>query len=123
MTPMGNRIFVEPILQVLGSGLILPEDYAQHSRVGIVRAVGNGRRSRETGKRVPITSVKIDDRVLLPYNLGPGSRPIMLDGRECFSIILEELLGVLTDGSTEGEQNSGEQIQGRGGNEAKHGGA
>ena len=93
--PLGNRIFVEQLEEVeLSSGIVLPETYNRDSRIGIVRAVGNGRRNK-SGQRVPITTVKIGDKVLLPHALGPGSRPILIDGRQCFSIILEELLGVM----------------------------
>src|SRR6266699_2658488 len=94
--PLGNRIFVKQLEEVeLSSGIVLPETYNRDSRIGIVLAVGNGRRNKKTGQRVPITTVKVGDKVLLPHALGPGSRPILIDGKKCFSIILEELLGVM----------------------------
>ena len=92
--PLGNRIFVETVEEVMSSGIAIPETYQRESRIGIVKAVGNGRRNKK-GERIPITTVKVGDKVLLPYALGPGSRGILIDGKRCYSIILEELLGVM----------------------------
>ena len=93
--PLGNRIFVKTVEEVMSSGITIPETYQRESRIGIVKAVGNGRRHPKTGERIPITSVKVGDKVLLPQALGPGSRDILIDGKRCYSIILEELLGVM----------------------------
>jgi len=95
ITMMGNRVLVETVEEVMSSGIAIPETYQRDSRIGRVLAVGNGRRDKKTGKRIPIMTVKVGDKVLLPYALGPGSRPILIDGKQCYSIILEELLAVM----------------------------
>ena len=93
--PLGNRVLVETVEEVMTTGIVIPETYQRESRIGIVKAVGNGRRHKKTGERIPITTVKVGDKVLLPQALGPGSRAVLIDGKQCYSIILEELLGVM----------------------------
>ena len=94
---MGNRVLVELEEQKIQLGLHLPEGYSDE-RKGTVIAIGNGRRIKKgprKGERLPIECVKVGDTVLLPLGLGPGSRPIDLDGKKYFSVIVEDLLGIL----------------------------
>jgi chaperonin GroES len=91
---MGNRVLVEVLEEEKLCGIQLPEAYASDQRKGVVVAVGNGRKL-QNGRRIPIEGINVGDIVLLPLGMGPGSRTIDLDGRKYFSVIVEDLLGVL----------------------------
>ena len=92
---MGNRVLVELLTEDKLLGIHLPEQYSSDERKGTVVALGNGRKLRN-GKRVPIEGINVGDTVLLPLGLGPGSRGLEIEGREYFSVLADELLGVLT---------------------------
>ena len=94
---MGNRVLVQMIRDTTQLGIALPDNYMDE-RKGVVVAVGNGRRIKKgpnKWQRIPIESVKVGDIVLLPMGLGPGSRVIDVDDKKYFSVILDDLLGIL----------------------------
>jgi co-chaperonin GroES (HSP10) len=90
---MGNRVLVELVEEKMQLGMHLPDGYSDE-RKGKVVALGNGRKLKN-GRRVPIEGINIGDVVLLPNGLGPGARAIDMDGKTYWSIVSDELLGVL----------------------------
>src|SRR5262245_34269347 len=91
---LGNRVLVEFLTEATQLGIQLQEGYSDE-RKGKVIAVGNGRRAKKTGSRYPIEGINVGDVVLLPNGLGPGARAIEMDGKTYWSILSDELLGVL----------------------------
>jgi co-chaperonin GroES (HSP10) len=90
---LGNRVLVEFLEEEKQLGIALPDGYSDE-RKGRVVSVGNGRRDKK-GKRHPIEGINVGDVVLLPNGLGPGARQIDHEGKMYWSIISDELLGVL----------------------------
>jgi chaperonin GroES len=64
LTPLGDRVIVEPLEseEVTPGGIILPETAKERPQKGKVLAVGPGARD-DQGKRIPI-EVKVGDTVL-----------------------------------------------------------
>ena len=91
---MGNRVLIELLQEEKLCGIRLPEQYASDERKGTVVSLGNGRRDKK-GVRHPIEGISIGDTVLLPMGLGSGARAIEMDGKTYWSILSDELLGVL----------------------------
>ena len=90
---LGNRVLVEFLTESSQLGIQLPDGYSDE-RKGRVVAVGNGRRDKN-GVRHPIEGINVGDIVLLPNGLGAGARPIEMEGKKYWSILSDELLGVL----------------------------
>jgi chaperonin GroES len=68
MKPLYDRIIVEKDIEYRGEqlssgGIILPEDQAQKTMSGTVKAVGNGLLNKSNGALIPLM-VKIGDRVV-----------------------------------------------------------
>lgn len=98
--PLGARVLIELEEEKMITGIHLPDGYSQQ-RIGKVLAVGNGRMNKKTGKRTPIAEIKVGDRVLLPHGLGPGSRLVDYESKKVWSMIADEILGVLENEPTD----------------------
>ena len=93
ITMMGARVLIEFVTESSQLGIQLPEGYSDE-RKGRVVSVGNGRRDKH-GIRHPIEGIKVGDVVLLPNGLGAGARQVEHEGKTYWSILSDELLGVL----------------------------
>lgn len=59
---MGDRCLIEIVPETTRQGLIVHRDNTD-PRIGIVRAIGNGRRAKKSKQRIPIEGLEIGDRV------------------------------------------------------------
>ena len=93
MKPMMDRVLVQRDTkeQTTSSGLILPTESVEAPNSGIVVAVGEGRRSAETGVLMPMT-VEEGDRVL--FSRFGGQEVTVKD--ETYLVLREdEIFGIL----------------------------
>jgi chaperonin GroES len=84
---------VEPVeeKEVKKGGIIIPDSAKEKPTEGLVRAVGSGK-SDENGKKVPITDVKVGDRVLISKY---GGTEIKIDGKEYKILNVDDILAIL----------------------------
>lgn len=74
LTPLHDQILVERCVEETRYGLIVIPDAAKEKpQEGIVRAVGEGRISKKTGKRLAM-DVKVGDRVLFAKYAGTANK-------------------------------------------------
>lgn len=95
--PIGDRVLIRPLSQdekegKTASGIVIP-DTAEKERPeeGMVIAIGSGKMSDE-GKLIPITNVKVGDRVLFS-KYGPSE--IKVDSKEYLIAREEDILAVV----------------------------
>jgi chaperonin GroES len=86
---MGNRVLIEPIMEETAQGFIIPEEYRTF-RIGIVVAVGNGRRLKN-GQRERIEIV-VGDKVALSTDY---RMPIEIDNKQYFLVSPEKVMAVI----------------------------
>src|SRR5438309_3599718 len=98
--PLYDRIVVKRIeeQETVRGGIIIPDSAKEKPQEGEVVAVGQGKRL-EDGKLVPL-DVKVGDRILFGKYSGSD---IKLDGDEYMIMREDEILGVLTNGSSNGK--------------------
>ncbi len=95
--PLHDRVVVKRIeeSETMQGGLYIPDSAKEKPQQGEVVAVGNGKRTDE-GKALPM-DVKVGDRILFGKYSGSD---IKLDGNEYLIMREEEILGVLSNGSS-----------------------
>ncbi len=98
--PLHDRVVVKRIEEnetTTAGGLYIPDSAKEKPQQGEVVAVGNGKRD-ESGK-VNALDVQVGDRILFGKYSGSD---IKLDGNEYLIMREDEILGVLTNGSSNG---------------------
>jgi chaperonin GroES len=98
--PLHDRVVVKRIEEnetTTAGGLYIPDSAKEKPQQGEVVAVGNGKRD-ESGKVNPL-DVQVGDRILFGKYSGSD---IKLDGNEYLIMREDEILGVLTNGSSNG---------------------
>ena len=80
MRPLDDRVVVEPLEaeEKTAGGILLPDTAKQKPQKGKVLAVGDGKLSEETGKRVPLDVSEGDEVLYSKY----GGTEIKIDGEE-----------------------------------------
>ena len=104
ITPLFDRVLVRrsEAPSTTKSGLFLPSSAAEKPSQGTVLAIGNGKR-KEDGSVTPL-QVQVNDTVV--FSKYAGSE-ITVDGKELIIFKEEELLGVITAGSSEDKDGDG----------------
>ena len=97
--PLHDRVVVKRIEEgeTMQGGLYIPDSAKEKPQQGEVVAVGNGKRTEE-GKQLPM-DVKVGDRILFGKYSGSD---IKLDGNEYMIMREDEILGVLSNGHSNG---------------------
>jgi chaperonin GroES len=97
--PLHDRVVVKRIEEgeTMQGGLYIPDSAKEKPQQGEVVAVGNGKRTEE-GKQLAM-DVKVGDRILFGKYSGSD---IKLDGTEYLIMREDEILGVLSNGSSNG---------------------
>ena len=98
--PLHDRVVVKRIEEgeTMQGGLYIPDSAKEKPQQGEVVAVGKGKRT-EDGKVLPM-DVQSGDRILFGKYSGSD---IKLDGNEFLIMREDEILGVLTNGSSNGK--------------------
>ena len=80
LKPLGDRLIVQAVEEEepTQSGIVLPDTAKEKPQKGKVLAVGDGKVSEETGKRVPLDVVEGDEVLYSKY----GGTEIKLDGED-----------------------------------------
>jgi chaperonin GroES len=98
--PLHDRVVVKRIeeSESMQGGLYIPDSAKEKPQQGEVVAVGKGKRS-DDGKLNPL-DVEVGDKILFGKYSG---NDIKLDGNEYLIMREDEILGVLTNGSSSGK--------------------
>ena len=86
---LGNRVLIEPIEEETQCGFAIPEEYRTF-RIGIVAAVGNGRRLKN-GQRENI-EIEVGSKVVLSTDY---RMPIEIDHKQYFLVSPEKVMAVI----------------------------
>ena len=80
LKPLGDRLIVRAVEEdeVTKSGIVLPDTAKEKPQKGKVLAVGEGKLSEETGKRVPLDVAEGDEVLYSKY----GGTEIEVDGED-----------------------------------------
>jgi chaperonin GroES len=99
--PLHDRVVVRRIEEgeTMQGGLYIPDSAKEKPQQGEVVAVGKGKRTEE-GKQLPM-DVQVGDRILFGKYSGSD---IKLDGTEYLIMREDEILGVLSNGSSSGKK-------------------
>ena len=95
--PLGDRVLIRPLSQSekegkTASGIVIPYTAEkERPEEGMVVAVGPGKMS-DDGKLIPLTSVKVGDRVLFSKY---GPTEIKVDGKEYLIAREEDILAAV----------------------------
>ncbi len=89
---LANLCLLELIEEETRGGLFLPEG-ARATNFGIVRGVGEGKKTRK-GVTIPM-EVKVGDRVMISPN--GGRRDIIVDEKKCWLIDQDNILAIMTE--------------------------
>jgi chaperonin GroES len=98
--PLHDRVVVKRVeeAEAMQGGLYIPDSAKEKPQQGEVVAIGKGKRD-DTGKVNPL-DVQVGDRILFGKYSG---NDIKLDGNEYLIMREDEILGVLTNGSSNGK--------------------
>ena len=80
LQPLGDRLIVQALEEeeTTASGIVLPDTAKEKPQKGKVLAVGDGKLSEETGKRVPLDVSEGDEVLYSKY----GGTEIKVDGED-----------------------------------------
>ena len=95
LKPSSDKVLIEPIIEAdskTKGGLWLPESAKEQKTIGIVIAIGNGRRN-ENGTRTPI-EYRVGDKVLYSKY---GGTEVKIDGKELKLISEDDILATIED--------------------------
>ena len=97
--PLHDRVVVKRIEEgeTMQGGLYIPDSAKEKPQQGEVVAVGNGKRTEE-GKTLPM-DVQVGDRILFGKYSG---NDIKINGNEYLIMREDEILGVLSNGASNG---------------------
>ena len=92
LRPLDDRIVVRPneAEQTTSSGIVIPDTAKEKPQQGEVLAVGNGRRSEQTGEVIPL-DVKVGDTVVYSQY---GGTEITVDGEDLLILSSRDVLAV-----------------------------
>ena len=93
LQPLEDRIVVKAgeAEETTASGLVIPDTAKEKPQQGEVLAVGPGRRSEQTGERIPV-DVAVGDKVVYSKY---GGTEITVDGQDLLILNARDVLGVL----------------------------
>lgn len=93
LQPLEDRIVVKAgeAEETTASGLVIPDTAKEKPQQGEVLAVGPGRRSDQTGERIPL-DVAVGDKVVYSKY---GGTEITVDGQDLLILNARDVLGVL----------------------------
>ena len=80
LKPLGDRLIVKPIEEeeTTASGIVLPDTAKEKPQRGKVLAVGDGKVSEDSGKRVPLDVAEGDEVLYSKY----GGTEVTVEGDE-----------------------------------------
>jgi chaperonin GroES len=80
LKPLGDRLIVKTVEEdeTTASGIVLPDTAKEKPQRGKVLAVGDGKVSEETGKRIPLDVSEGDEVLYSKY----GGTDIVVEGEE-----------------------------------------
>jgi chaperonin GroES len=80
LKPLGDRLIVRAVEEdeTTVSGIVLPETAKEKPQKGEVLAVGDGKLSEETGRRIPVDVAEGDEVLYSKY----GGTEIKVDGED-----------------------------------------
>jgi len=92
VTPLFDNVLVEPVAaeEKTASGIILPDTAKEKPQIGIVRAVGNGKKGPKGD--VHEMAVKVGDKVM--YKKWGGNE-VKIEGKEYTLVSQEDVLAIL----------------------------
>src|SRR5436305_15008491 len=90
LKPLGDRLIVRAIEEeeTTQSGIVLPDTAKEKPQKGKVLAVGDGKLSEDTGKRVPLDVAEGDEVLYSKY----GGTEIKVDGEELLALRASDVL-------------------------------
>ena len=90
LKPLGDRVIVRAIEeeQTTAGGILLPDTAKEKPQKGKVLAVGDGKLSEDTGKRIPLDVSEGDEVLYSKY----GGTEIRLDGEDLLVLRESDLL-------------------------------
>ncbi|MDQ3391422.1 MAG: co-chaperone GroES [Actinomycetota bacterium] len=93
LQPLEDRIVVRPgeSEETTASGLVIPDTAKEKPQQGEVLAVGNGKRSEQTGEVIPV-DVKVGDTVLYSKY---GGTEITIDGDDLLVLSARDVLAIV----------------------------
>ena len=93
LKPLGDRVIVRAIEEeeTTAGGILLPDTAKEKPQKGKVLAVGDGKLSEDTGKRIPLDVSEGDEVVYSKY----GGTEIKLDGEDLLVLRESDLLAKL----------------------------
>ncbi|MDQ3738306.1 MAG: co-chaperone GroES [Actinomycetota bacterium] len=93
LKPLEDRIVVKPneAEERTASGLVIPDTAKEKPQQGEVLAVGNGKRSEQTGEVIPV-DVKAGDTVLYSKY---GGTEITVDGDDLLVLSARDVLAIV----------------------------
>ncbi len=93
LKPLEDRIVVKPneAEERTASGLVIPDTAKEKPQQGEVLAVGNGKRSEQTGEVIPV-DVKAGDTVLYSKY---GGTEITIDGDDLLVLSARDVLAIV----------------------------
>ena len=94
LKPLGDRLIVQAVEEeeTTQSGIVLPDTAKEKPQKGKVLAVGDGKVSEETGKRVPLDVSEGDEVLYSKY----GGTEITVDGEDLLVLRESDVLAKLT---------------------------
>ena len=94
LKPLGDRLIVRAIEEeeTTASGIVLPDTAKEKPQKGKVLAVGDGKLSEDTGKRVPLDVAEGDVVIFSKY----GGTEVKYDGKELLLLNARDILAVVT---------------------------
>jgi chaperonin GroES len=87
---LADRVLIEPIEEETQAGFVIPEEYRTF-RIGTVVAVGNGKRTKKGGQRIPI-QIEVGSKVALSTDY---RMPIEIEGKHYFLVSSEKVMAVI----------------------------
>jgi len=90
LKPLGDRLIVQAVEEeeTTQSGIVLPDTAKEKPQKGKVLAVGDGKVSEETGKRVPLDVSEGDEVLYSKY----GGTDIIIEGEDLLVLRESDLL-------------------------------
>src|SRR5690242_17835656 len=94
LKPLGDRLIVQAVEEATttASGIVLPDTAKEKPQKGKVIAVGDGRLSEETGKRIPLDVSEGDEVLYSKY----GGAEITVDGEDLLVLRESDVLARVT---------------------------
>src|SRR5689334_20735689 len=94
LKPLGDRLIVKAVQDEArtASGIVLPDTAIEKPQKGKVLAVGDGRLSEDTGRRIPLDVSEGDEVLYSKY----GGAEITVDGEDLLALRESDVLASVT---------------------------